>query len=149
MPSVVQQWKDWYSGDHDPLPYVAGYGNFWLNTITKGVWEKVSVDTWVYRGKLTDDILGNGTKIFTFESSDWAGNRLTLIPTGVPVHGEIGPHLVPPRVIWSTVMALRGAYCEQVEPEIIFDFTTGRINIYKSALDPAFRGALEIRFSTS
>jgi hypothetical protein len=40
MPSVVQQWKDWYSGAYDPPQYIAGYGNFWLNTVTKGVWGK-------------------------------------------------------------------------------------------------------------
>lgn len=147
MPNVVQQWKDWYSGVTDPPPYIAGYGNFWLNTTTKGVWEKTGVSTWVYRGKLSDDAFGNGFKEISFTASDWAGNRITVIPTGVPTTpGEIGPHVIPPRTLWPMVMEMRSNFAEEVGVKIVFDPSTGRITIWKTGLVPAFAGVVGIRF---
>jgi hypothetical protein len=147
MPNVVQQWKDWYSGDTDPPPYIAGYGNFWLNTTTKGVWEKTGVSTWVLRGFLFDPTFGNGLKEISFSASDWAGNRITVIPTGVPMSpGEIGPHMIPPRTLWPMVMEVSGTFAEEVSLKVVFDPTTGRVTIWKTGLVPAFAGIVGLRY---
>jgi hypothetical protein len=150
MPHVQEQWKDWYSGDTDPDIYVGGKGNFWLNTGTKDVWEKTDQFVWTYRGKLFDGQFGYGFKEITFEPTDWTGNRITVIPTGTPTSpGEIGPHLIPPRRLYTTVSELSISRYREVGLDIQFDFTTGYITIYKAAKVPAFGGVVAIRFLPS
>lgn len=147
MPNVKEHWRGWYSGAYDPPPHFAYKGSFWLNTLSDGVWEKIAVDTWVLRGYLgTSTLYSAGVVFVTFIASDWVNNRITVIPLGVPVHGEIGPHIIPPRYIFSSVMALDGALTREMGMNIIFDYTTGRINIFKASLTKPFDGVIELRF---
>lgn len=147
MPHVQRQWKDWYSGDTNPDPLIGGIGNFWLNNTTKGVWEKTGVTHWEYRGSLFGGLLDSGFVEISFSASDWCGNRITVIPTGVPSgQGEIGPHYIPPRILWPIVSENVSNKYREVGINAQFDNSTGFINIYKSARTPPFDGVVGIRF---
>jgi hypothetical protein len=147
MPNVKEHWRGWYSGAYDPPPLIGYVGSFWLNTLSDGVWEKVSSYAWVLRGYLgTSTLFSAGVVFVPFTASDWSNDRITVIPLGVPAHGEVGPHIIPPRYIMSSVMALDGSYSREIGLDIIFDYTTGRINIFKTSLVKPFAGVVELRF---
>lgn len=146
MPNVQEQWKDWYSGPSDPPNNIANIGNFWLNTLTKGVWEKTGLFVWTLRGYLGDPDSACGLKQFAFRASDWDGNRLTLIPLGVPVHGQIGPHLIPPRTLWPQIQHDLAGNRRDPGVSFYFDRNTGYVDIYRAGGVPAFDGILGIVF---
>ncbi len=84
----------------------------------------------------------------SFTAADWAAgvaNVITVIRSGAPAAGQIGPHgLTPSDRYVIQVYDTTVSPSEQVEVETTIDPTTGNITLTKSPVPPDFPGYLVI-----
>lgn len=112
--------------------------NYWFIHETGGFWR-------AYEQRLS---FGAASVVFrdTFNAADWrAGinNQITIIRTGAPGAGEIGPHNLADADSY-VVQVYRDRDDEVVDTGVVVDSTTGNITITKTGLGAAFDGRVII-----
>lgn len=112
--------------------------NYWLVHETGGFWR-------AYEQRLD---FGASAVIFrdTFAAADWGAgvaNQVTILRTGAPVAGQIGPHNLMDADSY-VVQVYRDSDDELVDTGVIVNSTTGDITITKTGLGAAFDGRIII-----
>jgi len=85
-------------------------------------------------------------KEVTFAAADWAAgtpNQVSIIATGIPGAGEVGPHLLPVTGKAYSVSVYQdgvGSLVLGVDVGLNMDLSTGEIILTKTGLAPAFDG---------
>lgn len=138
----------WISGSADPSPYAGHINDFYLNSTTNEVFQKTGYETWTLVGVWSPTIPGPGGNIsINFTASNWQGNTITVIPSGTPGAGQIGPHdIAPGSVLYSKVQIKAGALYQEAFIETDYDIVTNTIVITKSSAYPAFDGAILVSY---
>jgi hypothetical protein len=88
-------------------------------------------------------------KQFAFEAADWAAgipNRITVIATGTPGAGELGPHELPTGGTYHvSVFKEDGTpVAIGVDTEVEVSLTTGDVTIIKTGISTPFKGRIVI-----
>lgn len=146
---ATQNWH-WLSGTANPSIYAGNVHDFYLNTTTGAVFEKTARYVWTYRGLLpTSSDSAGGSVTTDFLASNWSGNTLTVIPSGTPAAGQIGPHNIPAgKVLFPTVQMKTGNEYQTVYIDTIYDFITNTVTITKTSGYPAFDGSIVLTYGT-
>ena len=112
--------------------------NYWLIHETGGVWR-------AYEQRLD---FGAAATVFrdTFAAADWGAgtaNEITILRTGSPAAGEIGPHNLMDADSY-VIQVYRDSDDELVDVGVIVDSATGDITITKTGLGAPFDGRVII-----
>jgi hypothetical protein len=94
----------------------------------------------------TGFLVGPATFRTTFTSSDWTSgtpHEITILTSGVPGAGEIGPHLLPVEDIYVVQVAIDSTD-EIVDVSTEFNTITGDIILRKAPVSPNFDGRVII-----
>lgn len=139
----------WISGTTDPSPFAGYVHDFYINTATNEVFEKTAETTWTYVGVWASFAPTGGNIALNFTIANWSGNTLTIIPSGVPGPGQIGPHNIPVgNVIYTKVQMKTGSQYEEVFIESDYDSVTNTILLTKSSSVSAFDGAILLSYGS-
>lgn len=144
---ATQNWH-WLSGPTNPSIYAGYEHDFYLNTTTGAVFEKTARYVWTYRGILSPSSPAPGGNIeLGFTAANWSGNTITVIPSGVPGAGQIGPHNIPSgKVLYTSTQMKTGSQYQEVFIEVNYDLSSNTIVIQKTSDYPAFDGAILISY---
>lgn len=146
---ATQNWH-WLSGTTNPSIYAGYVHDFYLNTTTGAVFEKTARYVWTYRGLWPISPAGQGGDVtLNFTVADWAGDTLTVIGSGVPSPGQIGPHNIPSgKVLFPTVQIKIGTEFQTIFIDSLYDIGTNSITITKTSTYPAFDGAVLLTYGS-
>lgn len=144
---ATQNWH-WLSGTTNPSIYAGFVHDFYLNTTTGAVFEKTARYVWTYRGMWPVSSGGQGGDItLTFTAANWSGNTLTVIPTGTPAAGQIGPHNIESgKILFSSVQLKTGDQYQTVFIDAVYNIATNIVVITKTSSYPAFDGAIMLTY---
>lgn len=139
----------WISGTADPSPFAGYIHDFFINTTSGEVFEKTAETTWTYRGVWAEFAPTGGNIAVNFTAANWLGNTLTVIASGTPGAGQVGPHNIPVgNVIHTKVQMKTGSQYEEVFIESDYDSVTNTILITKSSSVSAFDGAILLSYGS-
>lgn len=146
---ATQNWH-WLSGTTNPSIYAGFVHDFYLNTTTGAVFEKTARYVWTYRGLWPVSSAGQGGDVtLDFVAADWSGDTLTVIPSGTPAAGQIGPHNIPAgKVLFTTVSLKTGSDYQTVYIDAVYSFSTNSIVITKTSTYPAFDGTVLLTYGS-
>jgi len=83
----------------------------------------------------------------SFSASDWVLNSITVIPSGTPTAGQIGPHGISSgKVLFSRVQSKNGTSYKEVFLEVEYDSSINTITLTKDGSYPAFDGEILISY---
>lgn len=138
----------WISGTADPSPYAGYINDFYLNTTTNEVYQKTDHEVWTLVGVWSATAPGPGGSVtLTFSAANWSGNTITIIPSGAPGPGQIGPHDIEPgNILFCKVQIKAGALYQDAYIETDYDLVTNTIVITKTSSYPAFDGAILVSY---
>jgi hypothetical protein len=139
----------WISGTADPSPFAGYVHDFFINTTSGEVFEKTAETTWTYRGVWAEFAPTGGNISLTFTAANWSGDNLTVIPSGVPGPGQVGPHNIPTgQIIHTKIQMKTGVLYEDVFIESDYDITTNTILLKKSSTVSAFDGSILLSYGS-
>ena len=84
-----------------------------------------------------------------FTRSDWVNNKIEIIPTGVPVSGQLGPHELPISDFYETAVykqMVNGSFLEWVGTHIS-QHLNGKVIVIKAPRAENFDGVIMIKAS--
>jgi len=83
-----------------------------------------------------------------FDESNWFGKILTIIPSGLPDVGEIGPHLLPLGSYSVAVYRLiEGSWVKEVRTGVLMNYLTGSIVLKLGGTAIPFKGRAVINYA--
>ena len=138
----------WLSGSGLPSPYTGKINDYYLDTATNKVYKKTAYHVWSFVGMWPFSASGTGGNVsLSFTTANWSGDTITVIPTGTPGPGQIGPHNIAlGSILYGKVQIQTGSFYEDAFIEIDFDSVTNTLVITKASSYPAFNGAILISY---
>lgn len=125
-----------------PTTSINGVASWTINSISDWMLVHESGGAWkIYRQKTStaeDAYIFRGT----FAAVDWSNgtnNRITIIRTGAPAAGQIGPHNLAQAGSY-VIQVYRDSDDELVDVGVVVDDTTGNITLSKTSLGQNFAG---------